>query len=131
MRDLVHRGIQRMAKYPMPTMSTGDTISGSKMAIGVGLARAWISVKMMSAITSSKMAAAMISCPVGVLRILAFLRTFRAMPIEVGAKQAAMAMDDIRSVPMNRYGMTNPIDIGKKEPSNAMANPRGPMSLSI
>ena len=49
--------------------------------------------KIMSANTSSKMAAAIINCPVGVLRIFAFLRTFSAMPIEVGAKQDPMATE--------------------------------------
>merc|ERR1719242_2049814 len=110
-------------------MSTGLTISGIAMAITVGSARAWISVKIMSAITSSKMAAAIINCPVGVLRILAFLSTFRAIPIEVGAKQALMAMDDMMSVPMNKYVMQKPNDIGKKEPINATPSPRGPISL--
>lgn len=87
-------GMYLMDIQPQIIMNAGEINNGSKMLITVGFFIACNSERSISAITSSNTAAAIISWPMGVFNTLPLRRTFNAMPMDVGAKHAPMAMDD-------------------------------------
>jgi hypothetical protein len=69
---------------------------------------------------SSKIAAATISWPTGVLTMPAFFMHFIAIPIELGAKQHPVAMLDAASKP-NAFAIFAPIIIGVMAPKTDIA----------
>ncbi len=72
--------------------------------------------------TSSSTAAAIMSCPIGVLSTCPDLSTLTAMPVEVGARQKPVAMADRRFAPM-MVEMVKPMMMGVHEPRHAVMMP--------
>mmetsp|Transcript_1190 Transcript_1190/g.2320 ORF Transcript_1190/g.2320 Transcript_1190/m.2320 type:complete len:229 (+) Transcript_1190:124-810(+) len=125
----IQRGIHRMARYPKIKIKMGDTTNGEIIANAVGFFMAPSSDKIISAITSSKIAAAIINCPVGVLRSLAPFNTLSAIPIEVGPKHAPAAILTPMSSPKHKYEMQKPSEIGKMLPITATPSAGAPITL--
>ena len=112
-------GTTLVARYPTNTMKQSDDTMGTMKLTGVGFFSASSSDRSTSAMTSSITAAAMMSWPVGVPRTPPSCRTFREMPIDVGARDAPTARHVLALMSKTSLLRTLPMASGTREPKNA------------
>mmetsp|Transcript_19974 Transcript_19974/g.49042 ORF Transcript_19974/g.49042 Transcript_19974/m.49042 type:complete len:271 (+) Transcript_19974:2139-2951(+) len=123
-------GTSMIAQLPMPTSRPRATRTGLAKAIAVGFSSASSSLRRTRAMMSSRIAAAITSCPVCVCRTFPAFKTLSAIPTDVGASTVPTTSAcihgrpraDARPIPMAR---------GVSDPSKATATALAPMSLII
>mmetsp|Transcript_17201 Transcript_17201/g.55036 ORF Transcript_17201/g.55036 Transcript_17201/m.55036 type:complete len:206 (-) Transcript_17201:224-841(-) len=119
-----------MAATPTPRMKAREATMGMMKLAMEGSSRASSSERSTSAMTSSITAAAMMSCPVGVLRTPPSWSTLRDMPMEVGARVAPTARAFLYSMSKQAIARLKPISSGTSEPNTATITPRPPTRAS-